>query len=172
MISFSIVSDDPFDLALEITKSLSIPLSTDPARFGYEYGYFVKNTEKYLAIHQYGKELFTTPLIASKRHVIYFIQLIENHYFKEHSPKYYAASLNLGETTLRKICQKELNHPPLYWINFRKILAAQYLLCKTSHPIKVISFEVGINDVSYFSRLFKNYLGMSPSTFRKITLSD
>ena len=97
---------------------------------------------------------------------------MEQHFDKENSPAFYATAIHISNPTLRKTCQKELQHPPLYWINFRKIWQALVLLRKTAQPIKAIAFEVGIHDVSYFSRLFKNYLGMTPSALRRAMLSQ
>jgi len=37
----------------------------------------------------------------------------------------------------------------------------------TSKPIKQIAYETGFGDPYYFSRLFKQYEGLSPMIFRK-----
>lgn len=40
------------------------------------------------------------------------------------------------------------------------------MLCETELSIKEISAEIGYNDQNYFSRIFKNKFGISPTDFR------
>lgn len=41
------------------------------------------------------------------------------------------------------------------------------LLAQRRLPIKVVAFEVGFNDVSYFARAFRRGLGMTPSDYQR-----
>ncbi|MBK5203579.1 MAG: AraC family transcriptional regulator, partial [Prolixibacteraceae bacterium] len=41
------------------------------------------------------------------------------------------------------------------------------LLLSTNKSVKEISFELGFQSIYYFSRLFKNKTGISPSAFRR-----
>jgi transcriptional regulator GlxA family with amidase domain len=47
-----------------------------------------------------------------------------------------------------------------------KIMRAKELLLATDKSIKEISFELGFQSIHYFSRIFKNKTGVSPSEFR------
>lgn len=51
-------------------------------------------------------------------------------------------------------------------INIIRLDKAKELLQTTSHKIQDVSEEVGFQDVTHFSRIFKNYVGMSPKEFR------
>lgn len=63
-----------------------------------------------------------------------------------------------------------------YQKNFTEFLTqlrmekAKYLLLETDTKIKQVSDDVGIHDVSYFGRVFKNYWGMTPDELRKMTM--
>ena len=53
-----------------------------------------------------------------------------------------------------------------------KINAAKTLLKTTDFNISRIADQVGINDIYYFSRLFKKVTGLPPGKFRKFRLED
>ena len=53
------------------------------------------------------------------------------------------------------------------WIDIVRIQRAKRLLASTSLSIIDIAASVGVEDQSYFARLFKKETGMTPSAFRK-----
>ncbi len=53
------------------------------------------------------------------------------------------------------------------FINKKRIERAQKLVSLTKLSFKDISKHCGINDVNYFSKLFKKYAGVTPSEYRK-----
>ena len=57
--------------------------------------------------------------------------------------------------------------PPVQYHLDLKILRAKEMLLYTDKSIKEISFEMGFQSIYYFSRVFKNKLGISPSEIRK-----
>lgn len=56
---------------------------------------------------------------------------------------------------------------PIQYINKRRIENAQSLLLSTDDSLEHVALQVGINDVFYFSRLFKKITGTCPSAYRK-----
>lgn len=54
-------------------------------------------------------------------------------------------------------------------INIIRLDKAKELLKTTTHKIQDISDEVGFQDVTHFSRIFKNYVGVSPKEYRSET---
>jgi len=52
-------------------------------------------------------------------------------------------------------------------IETRKLTEAKSLLASTSKSISEIGFELGYNEKSYFSNVFKKKSGMTPSEFRE-----
>lgn len=54
-----------------------------------------------------------------------------------------------------------------YFCNLLRIRYAEDLLISTSLPISEIADAIGISTISYFTRLFKNINGITPSSYRK-----
>ncbi|GAA4890637.1 helix-turn-helix domain-containing protein [Flaviramulus aquimarinus] len=95
-----------------------------------------------------------------------FNMLVESHFKTEHSVSYYADRLFKSPKTLSNTFAK-LNTSPLQIIHERIILEAKRLLIYTDKTAKEIAHEVGFEEASHLSRLFKKQTNLSPSDFRK-----
>lgn len=95
-----------------------------------------------------------------------FNMLVESHYKKEHSVSFYADKLFKSPKTLSNTFAK-LNTSPLQIIHERIVLEAKRLLIYTDKTAKEIAYEVGFEDASHLSRLFKKHTTLSPSDFKK-----
>ena len=62
---------------------------------------------------------------------------------------------------------QETGQTILQYTNRLRITKAKELLHFTNDSVSEIAAEVGIEDLYYFSRLFKKLVGMSPSEYRK-----
>ncbi len=51
--------------------------------------------------------------------------------------------------------------------NEMRIEAAKALLQNGENRISEVCYAVGYNDLSYFNRVFRRYVGMSPSSYQK-----
>lgn len=75
--------------------------------------------------------------------------------------------LGMGKTRLHRKIKSITNQSPGELLrNFRLKRAAQ-LIMEGDDDISQIAYSVGFNSLSYFSRRFKDYYGVSPSKFRK-----
>lgn len=54
------------------------------------------------------------------------------------------------------------------FITLQRINRAKYLLIQTNKNLSEICQEIGLNDTSYFCKLFKRKAGYSPVQYRKI----
>lgn len=99
-----------------------------------------------------------------------FNVLVEQHFKEEHSVSFYAVKLFKSPKTLSNNFAK-LNRSPLQIIHQRIVLEAKRLLTYTDKSAKEIAYEIGFDDASHLSRLFKKYTSQSPSEFKK-TLSS
>lgn len=95
-----------------------------------------------------------------------FNLLVEEHFKTEHSVAFYADKLFKSPKTLSNSFAK-LNRSPLQIIHQRIILEAKRLLTYSNPSAKEIAFEVGFEDASHLSRLFKKHTKLSPSEFKK-----
>jgi|SRR5690554_1207897 AraC-like DNA-binding protein len=78
-----------------------------------------------------------------------------------------ASSLNLGYSYFRKMFKKHTGVSPGQYHLHLRIMKARELLASTDLPIKQVAVETGFESIHYFSRLFKNKMGYSPSEVRK-----
>ncbi|MFV0536004.1 MAG: AraC family transcriptional regulator [Dysgonomonas sp.] len=72
----------------------------------------------------------------------------------------------LSEDHFIRLFRSEMGHTPLKYINLKKIEKAQLLLLTTEAPIRDIAFELSIDNISYFNRIFKQYTGKTPGEYR------
>ena len=96
-----------------------------------------------------------------------FVDLIEKNFAKHHSVKFYTEALSISQTTLAAHTQQYAKTSPLKLINDRIILEAKRMIRYSDLRIKEIAFDLGFKDDSYFAKLFKRNVGMSPVEFRE-----
>jgi len=58
------------------------------------------------------------------------------------------------------------------YVNEQKLERAKDLIRKTNLPMKAIAMNVGFSDYAYFSKVFKEYSGMSPLDYRKLSTQN
>jgi len=95
-----------------------------------------------------------------------FNLLVEKNFKSEHSVSFYADQLCKAPKTLSNLFAIFNQKTPSQIIQDRITVEAKRLLCYTDRSIKHITFELGFEDVSYFSNFFKKNTGVSPSDFR------
>lgn len=77
-----------------------------------------------------------------------------------------AAHLVLGRSTFFKKLKSMIGISPIEFLKDYRIQRAADLIVSTDLNFSEITFQVGFNDLSYFSRSFKQKFGMSPSEYR------
>lgn len=68
---------------------------------------------------------------------------------------------------LIRLFKREFNTSPVQYINKKKVERSQLLLFTTDLPVKEVAYAVGINDHSYFIRLFRKLTDITPQEYRK-----
>jgi AraC family transcriptional regulator, transcriptional activator of pobA len=111
----------------------------------------------------FDKDIIKDPtfLLVSK-----FRNLVEQNFGEVHLVKEYADMLNDTPAHLNKVVKSITGENAGEFIIKRIILEAKRLLIYTDLSNKEISFKVNYDDPSYFSRLFRKKVGISPSEFR------
>ena len=79
----------------------------------------------------------------------------------------YAEEAGISENYLSRLVKQSTGRSVGAWIDIVRIQRAKRLLSSTTLSIIDIAASVGVEDQSYFSRLFKKETGMTPSAFRK-----
>lgn len=94
-----------------------------------------------------------------------FNVLVELHFKQEHSVRFYADQLFKSPKTLSNSFGK-INKSPLKIIHERIVLEAKRMLLYSDKTAKEIAFEIGFEDASHLSRMFKKLTGLAPSEFK------
>lgn len=95
-----------------------------------------------------------------------FEELVEQNYETEHYPKFYADQLSISPNYLNALCKKERNKTAGVIIRERILLEAKRLLVNSTLDISEISFLLGFEDNSYFTKFFKSQTQLTPKQFR------
>ena len=82
------------------------------------------------------------------------------------SPAEYAAALHLSVSYLNEAVKEVTGLPVSYWIQQQILLEAKRLLYYSQSSVKEIAHELGFEDHTYFSRVFKKTVGRTPLAFR------
>ncbi|HWK04280.1 MAG TPA: helix-turn-helix transcriptional regulator [Puia sp.] len=83
------------------------------------------------------------------------------------NPAEYAAALNLSLSYLNEVVKATTGFPVSYWIQQEIVLEAKRLLYYSDCSVKEIAHELGYEDHTYFSRLFKKTVSLTPGEFRR-----
>ena len=78
-----------------------------------------------------------------------------------------AQQVNLSPTYLSTIYKKRTQMSLFKSIQKKRISFACYLLRNSAKNISEISLEVGLNDQNYFTRLFKEFMHVTPRYYRE-----
>ncbi|SFE53516.1 AraC family transcriptional regulator [Thermophagus xiamenensis] len=93
--------------------------------------------------------------------------IIRENVDKEINFKELASSLNLGYSYFRKMFKKHTGVSPGQYHLHLRLMRAKELLLSTDMSIKEVAYETGFESTHYFSRLYKNKMGVPPSEVRK-----
>jgi AraC-like DNA-binding protein len=100
-----------------------------------------------------------------------FNLLVEAHFRKEHSVKFYADKLNKSPKTISNVFAKHSSKSPLEFIQQRIITEAKRLFYYTDKSAKEIDTELGFSDAAHFSKFFKNLTNQNPSSLKSKSIT-
>lgn len=104
---------------------------------------------------------------SSSNRVKLMIQYIRAHYMEEISLEDIAVSANISKNTAMRYFGANIGISPVdYLIQYRIGISCK-LLKETSDKISNIADCVGYENTSYFCRLFRKYVGVSPKKYRE-----
>jgi len=108
--------------------------------------------------------------VADKHHNLELFRsfnvLVETHFKESHSVSFYADKLFKSPKTLSNHFAK-FSKRPLQIIHERVVLEAKRQLTYTNKTAKQIAFDIGFEDPSHLSRMFKKQTSLSISDYRK-----
>ena len=96
------------------------------------------------------------------------VTYIDLHYNEPLTLKRIAEYQNLNSSYLSTLFKKELGKTVTEYITQTRVKQSLLLLNSTKQSIRDVANQCGFDDINYFSRIFKKYQGMSPSSYRKM----
>ncbi len=95
------------------------------------------------------------------------LEYISNHYHEKITVSQLAKLCFISEEHLCRFFKNNIGKSITEYINEFRIEKAAVMLSNTDENITNIAFEVGFDDLNYFSRIFKKIKSKSPSEYRK-----
>ncbi len=95
-----------------------------------------------------------------------FNLLVEMHYKERHKVGEYAELMNISSKSLSNLFARYFNKTPLKIINERIVLEGKRLLTFSDKNISEISYLLGFEEASHFSKFFKKNVGFSPKHYK------
>jgi AraC-like DNA-binding protein len=92
---------------------------------------------------------------------------IDQNIYNKFTMEELAKLVNLSPSQLTRIYKKEFSQTPYDYILTQKIRTAKLLLANTTIPVKQVSYKLNFADEHYFSNIFKERTGTTPSNYRK-----
>lgn len=107
-----------------------------------------------------------TPTSHKVNFVVDFMELLQNHYKKERTVKYYASRLCITPKYLSLLIKELTGRSASNWIDECVILEAKNLLRFSGLNVQQVAYELNFSNQSAFGKYFKHLTGMSPTSFQ------
>ena len=127
----------------------------------------IESFEEYFNYYWSHARNFVTDAENQKNSIQRIIEYIDHHYKEDLSRTTLADMVYLSADHLARIFKKETGETLVKYITDKRINAAKELLSDTKTPIAQVASEVGYDNYSYFTKIFKEKIGVSPGDYRK-----
>lgn len=96
-----------------------------------------------------------------------FLTLLEKNYTTRKMVSHYAMDLSVTPNYLNEIVKKVSGFPASYHIQQRIVLEAKRKAAYVKMSMKEVAYHLGFDDISHFSKFFKNVSGVNFTDFKK-----
>jgi AraC family transcriptional activator of pobA len=101
-----------------------------------------------------------------------FLKILEFNYMRPEGADFYAEKLNMSTRNLNLISQSAFGKSVTEIIETRKLIEARNLLLNSGKSVSEIGYELGYNEKSYFTRVFRKRTGVTPTEYREQMHTD
>jgi AraC-like DNA-binding protein len=113
-------------------------------------------------------EYFPRKTVESEGYVFRACQYIDRHIgIQGFNVRDVANALKIDRSYLYRLFMEELNMSVMEYITDRRMAKAAILLANSTLSIKDIAYSAGYSDQMYFSRVFKQCNGQTPTAYRQ-----
>lgn len=92
---------------------------------------------------------------------------IEENYMEELTLHDLAALLDMNDKYFCRFFKKITQKTPIDYLNYYRIECACQKMKTSASSITDIAYDCGFNDTSYFTKIFKKYMGVTPREYSK-----
>lgn len=107
------------------------------------------------------------PAERGQLHHLRFVRLVEQHHREQWRIADYARELGITAAHLNAICRSRAGKSALGVVHDRVLLAARRELAYTDKSIAGVAAGLGFAEPSYFTRFFRQRMGMTPKAYRR-----
>lgn len=108
-----------------------------------------------------------SPISSKENEVMYnVIEYISKNITNDISVQKISLYCNCSKSFIHHLFKKKMNISIRNYINTLRVEKTKYYLARTDLLIKEIAFKVGFNDSNYFSKVFLDFCGISPTDYR------
>jgi AraC-like DNA-binding protein len=100
-----------------------------------------------------------------------FLKILEYNFMRPEGADFYSEKLNMSTRNLNLISQSVFGKSVTEIIETRKLIEARTLLLNSGKSVSEIGYELGYNEKSYFTRVFRKKTGVTPTEFREQMLT-
>lgn len=93
------------------------------------------------------------------------LRYIEDHYAEEITLENLAAIAGMNPKYFCRFFRQITQRTPINYLNYYRIECAREQLSTTDSTITEIALNCGFNDISYFIKIFKKYMGITPKQY-------
>lgn len=94
------------------------------------------------------------------------VTYIDKNYFKEMTLDFFAAKYNVESSYFSRMFRQETGENLVIYITKKRLDAAKEYIKKDNVSLAEVAFMTGYDDYTYFSRVFKKNIGMSPREYK------
>jgi transcriptional regulator GlxA family with amidase domain len=92
---------------------------------------------------------------------------VAEHYDRESPVAAMVARSGLAERTFKRRFAKATGLSPMEYVHTLRLEEAKQMLESGDQPVEAVATEVGYEDASFFGRLFRRNVGLTPAQYRK-----
>ena len=104
---------------------------------------------------------------ASFDKIKFILKYVEQHYAEKITIEQIADETGFSSSHFMKFFKQTMGISFTSYLNEYRLTMASRRLLTSDTPVITIASEIGIDNVSYFNRIFKRRFGVTPSVYRK-----
>lgn len=156
-------------LFMQLVQTLHQPAATDHSKT--THALTVAQMEQILATAQ-AEAARDAPLSPAQERACQIIAHIDRHPERQPDWSTLAERAHLSVGHLRRLIAEQTGESAKQYVLTRRMARARRLLIASSMNIQQVAFACGYPDMYQFSRMFKRKVGLSPSAFRRLNISQ